>query len=104
MKASASYYALPGEKRRTFTASFIDTWTREILAFLRVQPPAGDVWSGHSLRKGAASGAASIDVALHRICYMGGWSIHSRVVHDYIDPTCPASAACRRFFGWLRAH
>ena len=25
----------------------------------------------------------------------------SRAVHDYVDPTCPASAAARRFFGWL---
>jgi predicted nucleic acid-binding protein len=104
VKPGTSYYALPGEKRRTFTAGFIDSWTRESLAQLDVQAPAGEKWSGHSLRKGAASGAAAIDVALHRICYMGGWSIHSRVVHDYIDPTCPASAACRRFYGWLRAH
>ena len=99
----ASYYALPGERRRTFAASALDGWLREILAHLGVQPPAGELWSGHSLRKGAASGSAAIDVALHRICYMGGWSIQSRAVHDYIDPTCPSSAACRRFFGWLRA-
>ena len=31
----------------------------------------------------------------------GGWSIHSGVVHDYIDPACPASDAAYAFFGWL---
>ena len=39
---------------------------------------------------------------LDRICWCGGWSILSRAVHDYIDPTCPTSLAARRFFGWLR--
>ena len=44
---------------------------------------------------------AAIDVALFRICFIGGWSIRSAAVHDYIDATCPATPACRRFFGWL---
>ena len=100
-KPRDSYYALPGERRRTFPASQVDTWLREILAHLDVQPPAGELWSGHSLRKGAASGAAAIGVALDRICWCGGWSVHGKAVHDYIDPTCPSSAAGRRFFGWL---
>ena len=100
----ASYYALPGAeatRRKAFRASTIDGWLREILAHLDIQPPPGELWSGHSLRKGAASGAAAIDVAVHRICWLGGWSIQSKAVFDYIDPTCPASAACSRFFGWL---
>ena len=33
---------------------------------------------------------------------LDGWSIQSRVVFDYIDPTCPQTAASRRFLGWLR--
>ena len=86
-----------------FPPSQIDAWCREILEHLGFSPPSGESWSGHSLRKGAASGAAAIDVALRKICFMGGWSILSRAVHDYIDPTCPASDACRRFFGWLRS-
>ena len=36
-------------------------------------------------------------------CWMGGWSIQSGVVHDYIDPSCPSSAAAAVFYGWLRA-
>ena len=46
-------------------------------------------------------GAAAIGVVIDRICHFGGWSIHSGVVHDYIDPACPASDAAYAFFGWL---
>jgi len=58
-------------------------------------------WSGHSLRKGAASAASAIGVSLDRVCFIGGWKIKAATVHDYIDPTCPATVAGRRFFGWL---
>ena len=72
-----------------------------VLLRMGVEAPAGETWTGHSLRKGAASGAAAIMVGLDRICHMGGWKIHSGVVHDYIDPTCPATPAAYRFYGWL---
>ena len=98
-----SYYLLPGEPRaRAFRPSQIDAWLRQILAHLGLQPPAGELWSGHSLRKGAASASAAIGVALDRICWYGGWSIAGKSVHDYVDPTCPHSAAAVMFFGWLR--
>ena len=63
-------------------------------------PPPGFAWSSHSLRKGAASAASALLVPLGTICYVGGWSIKSRVVHDYIDPTVAPSPAGRVFFGW----
>ena len=56
----------------------------------------------HSLRKGAATGSFSIDVAILRICHMGGWKVRAATYVDYIDPTCPPSPAAHRFFGWLR--
>ena len=102
-----SYYALPFERRLAgakyarFAATQIDKWLQLCLRRFGVQPPVGETWSGHSLRKGAASGAAAVGVVLGRICHMGGWSIHSSVVHDYIDVTCPESSAAHRFFGWL---
>ena len=95
-----SYFNLPHE-RKAFRDSQIDSWLGLILGHLNVQPPAGEAWSGHSLRKGAASGAGALDVALFRICYMGGWSVRSAAVHDYIDASCPATPAAERFFGWL---
>ena len=63
--------------------------------------PQGETWSGHSLRKGAASASDAIGVSLAKICYVGGWSSKSDAVKDYIDPTCPACDAGRRYFGWL---
>ena len=94
------YFAF-AQERASLPSAQIDAWLQLVLSHHGVQPPAGDTWSGHSLRKGAASGAAALDVALHRICYMGGWSIKSRAVFDYIDPTCPRTPACQRYFGWL---
>ena len=72
-----------------------------VLDHLGARPPAGEVWSGHSLRKGAATAAHAIGVSIASICHVGGWSIKSKAVYDYVDPTCRASAAARRFFGWL---
>lgn len=95
------YFAFADERGR-FPTTQIDTWLDECLAHLGARPPAGEKWTGHSLRKAAASGAAACGVALHKICYVGGWSIKSKAVFDYIDPTCPHSPACLRFFGWLR--
>ena len=95
-----SYFNLPHE-RKAFRDAQIDGWLGLILGHLNIQAPAGEAWSGHSLRKGAASGAGALDVALFRICFMGGWSIRSAAVHDYIDASCPASPAAWRFFGWL---
>ena len=97
----ASYYLLPGERARALPSSQIDNWLRVVLAYFNMRPPANESWSGHSLRKGAASAAAAAGVSLDRICYCGGWSVRSAAVHDYIDPTCPSTSAGRRFFGWL---
>ena len=99
--AGRCYFAFADE-RASFPATAIDTWLGECLAQLGAAPPAGEKWSGHSLRKCAASGAAAVGVPLHKICYVGGWSIKSKAVFDYIDPTCPNTPACVRFFGWLR--
>ena len=101
--SDVSYWRLPGERARCFPPSAIDGWLRAILDHLDARPPPGELWSGHSLRKGAASGAAAKDVALHRITFLGGWSIQAKTVFDYIDPTCPLTPACVRFFGWLRS-
>ena len=49
----------------------------------------------------ADAGSQTPAPALHKICWCGGWSIKSKAVFDYIDPTCPRTPACRRFFGWL---
>ena len=102
-----SYYALASERaaagpRSTrWRSTQIDAWLQLVLEHMGVSPPAGEKWTGHSLRKGAASSSNAIGVSLDRICWCGGWSILSKAVHDYIDPTCPSSPAAYRFFGWL---
>ena len=96
---SYSYYALPGQ--RSFSPNQVDAWLKLVLDHLGAKAPEGEVWSGHSLRIGAASASDAIGVSLRRICWMGGWTSQSSAVKDYIDPTCPSSAAGRRYFGWL---
>lgn len=102
-----SFYALPFERAHAgtrcvhFASAQIDKWLQLVLQRLGVSAPAGEAWSGHSLRKGAASGAAAIGVVIDRICHMGGWTDQRGAVHDYIDPTCPSTPAAYRFFGWL---
>ena len=103
-----SFYALPSDVQRRvrgapvrFAASCVDGWLQLALQCVGASPPTGEKWRSHSLRKGAASGAAAIGVVIDRMCHFGGWSIHSGVIHDYIDPACPASDAAYAFFGWL---
>ena len=96
-----SYFALPGQ--RDFPSTQVDAWLKVVLDHLGAKPPAGETWSGHRLRIGAASATDAVGVSLRRICWMGGWASASRAVHDYIDPTCPATRACwRTRLSWLR--
>ena len=95
----ACYYALPGQ--RAFPSTQIDTWLKVVLDHLGAAAPAGETWTGHSLRIGAASASDAAGVSLRKIRWMGGWTSQSSAVKDYIDPTCPDSAAGRRYFGWL---
>ena len=99
--ATHCYYRMPLDEGMP-PSTAVDSWLGEVLDLLGASPPEGEKWTGHSLRKGAASGASAHGVALFRVCYMGDWASTSAAVHDYIDPTCPNSPACRRFFGWLR--
>jgi len=96
-----SFYAFSWEHGRKFRAVVLDEWLQLVLHHLGEHAPLGQQWSSHSARKGAASSANAINVALAKICHMGGWSVRSDVVHTYIDPTCPADAACWRLFGWM---
>ena len=99
--ADASYYSLGGmDQPRSFPSTQVNLWLKVLLDHFGVAAPSGEVWTGHSLRKGAASGSSAIGVSIDRICYVGGWSIKSKAVFDYIDPTCPSTAAARRYFGW----
>lgn len=104
VRPTDSYFRLPAvddDRRRTFKSDQIDTWLRDTLGHLDAKAPDGETWSGHSLRKGAASGAYAVGVDPLRICYMGGWSSKRDAYIDYIDMSCPDDVAARQFFGWL---
>jgi hypothetical protein len=100
----AALWALhPGESPASWTASTLSDWLAVSCSLVNHMPPPGFKWTSHSLRKGAASAANSINVVLTKIRYMGGWAKDSNVVHDYIDPTMAPSPAARVFFGHLLA-
>lgn len=101
-KRPAPFFRLPGEKG-PIPAARGDDFVKLALSALGVEAPPGFYYSSHSLRKGAATAANSIDVGLIKICHYGNWSSKSDTVHDYIDPSALPSAGARHFFGWLRA-
>ena len=91
----------PGEAGASWSAATLSAWLSSSCALVEHAPPPGFTWSSHSLRKGAASAANSLNVGLTKIRYMGGWAKDSHVVHDYIDPTMPPTPAAALFFGHL---
>ena len=95
-------WALPGEQARHFGPRSQNAWLKTALALTVNSPPPGHTWTGHSMRKGAASAASAAGVPLPKICHYGGWSVTSDVVsRDYIDPTYPVTPAGSFFFSWL---
>ena len=100
IKDSGHFWWLPGEARSA-PAAACTNFVREACRFLGVAPPPGGFFSSHSLRFGAASACNALSVPLPTIRYWGGWARTSGVVNEYIDPTVPADAAARLFFGWL---
>jgi len=66
--------------------------------------PEGRRLHPHCTRRGAASAAYVLGVALGSICHLGGWAPGSQSVWRYIDPLVQASAAGFSFFGYLLPH
>lgn len=94
-------WALPGEPC-VFGSRQQTAWLEAACLLTCHFPPVGFKWTGHSMRKGAASAASAAGVPFPKICHFGGWAHASKVlVERYIDPTYPASAAGSFFFGWL---
>ena len=94
----ASYFALAGERRSP------RRWMGGCSSFLVIWAS-----SRRLVRPGAATACERAPRvarrrSLFRICFMGGWSVRSAAVYDYIDATCPDTPAARRFFGWLARH
>ena len=98
------FWALPGEDPARWSARTFDGWLQHVAASLSppAVPPAGYKWTGHSLRKGAASAAAALGVPRHLIEHLGVWASGSRTLGlHYISPEVQPSAAAWFFFGGL---
>ena len=99
-RGGSKLWALPGDSGR-YDASLQTRWLQDALAAVGRAAPAGYVYLSHSLRIGAASAAAAIDVPDHKIRFVGGWAPGSTTIVIYVDPTVQPSAAGRAFFGYL---
>jgi len=102
--AARCYFELPGD--RGFSdggeSALATAWLRSACALLGASPPAGHLWSSHSLRSGGASAAHAAGAFLATIRHVGGWARDSSVVHDYIDATVVWCPDAELFFGWMR--
>ena len=79
----------------------MNVFMAEVLTAVGVTAPDTFSYSWHSLRHAAASSAKAINVADSRIMWLHNWKSMQVAYATYIDPLCPATPACYRFFGWL---
>ena len=79
----------------------MNVFMAETLQALGIVAPDSFSFSWHSLRHGAASSEKAINVADSKIMWMHNWKSMQVAYAIYIDPLCPATPACYRFFGWL---
>lgn len=97
--ARASFWGLPGEP--PLTARTVQIWFKAAVAML--QQPDLASFTHHSLRKGGATAAFSLGVAIWKVADWGGWSLRSDAIHRYLDMSHQPTPSDFRFFGWLRA-
>ena len=97
------FWALPCDAAPARWTSVVQNeWLQTSLVAVDERPPENFLWTAYSLRHGAASEAAAALMPRAALHHLGGWSPTSTVPQaTYIDPTCPASAAGREFFGFL---
>lgn len=99
--SSKYFWALPGHRLRP-AARLTTTWLDRCLSHLKISPPPQVSWSSHSLRIGAASESASINVPLYRIRVWGDWSPTSQTFEThYLDARVLPSGDSYFFFGHL---
>ena len=97
-----SWYRLPAEQKTwLWNVDQMNVFMNETLEALGIAAPESFSFSWHSLRHGAASSEKAINVADSKIMFMHNWKSMAVAYATYIDPLCPATPACYRFFGWL---
>lgn len=97
-----SWYRLPGEMQTwNWNVDKMNEFLGEVLKALDVCAPDTFVYSWHSLRHMAASSQSAIGVVDSKIMYLQNWSSMKVALSTYIDPLCPATLDCFRWYGWL---
>ena len=96
------FFALPQDTPESWSAKVQTDWLQQSLSLVGVFPPAGFVYTSHSLRSGSASAARAVGWTLEQIEYWGGWSLMSKALRQsYIVPTVQACPAAKFFFDWF---
>ncbi len=100
---STFYWSLPLiQERFARSSNTITRYLKECLDHLTISPPPQVSWSSHSLRIGAASEAAAINIPLYRIRIWGDWSPSSKTFEvTYLDARFLATQERYYFFGHL---
>ena len=93
------YWSLPSDGT-IWRASIIDAWLKQLLLKVGHSPPAGETWSGHSLRSGGASASLAIGVNMFYIMHHGVWKSMA-AVQRYLSLHVLPSPAAFLFFGWM---
>lgn len=98
MSSSLLLWQLPGEAEPK--AGVLRSSLRMATSFWPALVPP-QLYSGHSLRRGAASAVLAVGVPLERICWWGGWSFSSASVFEYLDFAVEASVEDNLMFSWM---
>ena len=80
-----SFFSLASDPPR-LPATALNATVHRTLAQLHLSAPG---YNGHSIRYNFASMCHSINVALIKICFIGGWASDSGAVHRYIEANYP---------------
>ena len=95
-----SWYRLPGEEKTwNWNVNQMNCFMGEVLSAVGVTAPNSFSYSWHSLRHAASSSCKAVNVADSKIMWLHNWKSMAVAYATYIDPLCPATPACYRFFG-----
>lgn len=98
IKPSLLLWQLLGEREPS--SAILRQFIRAAERFWPVLVPKG-LYSGHSMKRGAASAVLAVGVPIERICWWGGWSFSSSSVYEYLDFSLPMTKEAALFFGWM---
>lgn len=93
------YWCLPSDMDAQRSAA-VTSWLRIACDAVHAAPPAGEKWTGQSLRSGGASASLSIGVDMFFIMKHGHWKTHA-AVQRYLKFLVQPTDAAYLFFGWM---